>query len=100
MVVQFGFKVTSGFLIFHHIELGLYSQPMDPTHLPLPTEPDLPPTEPTSSTIGDGLLPPKPDFDGSNVGSPSSKSEKPDPTDPQIFRHNLINPMSFEMFFS
>jgi len=88
MVVQFGFKVTSGFLIFHHIELGL-----SPTHLPLPTEP-------TSSTVGDGLLPPKPDFDGSNVDSPSSKSEKPDPTDPQIFRRNLINPMSFEMFFS
>ena len=100
MVVQFGFKVKSGILIFHHIKLGLSNQLMDPTHLPLPTESDPPPTEPTSSTIGDGLLPPKPDFDGSNVGSPSSKSEKPNLTDPQIFRRYLINLMSFEMFFS
>ena len=79
--------------------LGLSNQSMDPTHPPLPTKPDLPLTEPTSPRIGDGLLPPEPNFDWSDVGSPSSKSKKPDSTDPQIFRCYLINPVSFEMFF-
>ena len=72
---------------------------MDLTYPTLPTELDPSPTEPTSSTVGDGLLPQEPDFDGSDVGSPSSKSDKSDPTDPQIFRRYLINLVSFEMFF-
>ena len=73
---------------------------MDPTHPTLPTEPNPLPTEPTSPTVGDRLLPPEPDFDGSDVGSPSSKSDKSDPTDPQIFWHYLINLMSFEIFLA
>ena len=72
---------------------------MDPTHPTLPTEPYPPLIEPTSPTVGDGLLPPEPDFDGSDVGSPSLKSDKSNPTDPQIFRRYLINLVSFEMFF-
>ena len=79
--------------------LGLSCQNQDSTHLPLPTEPDLSPTESMSSTVGDGLLPLEPDFDGLDVGSLSSKSKKPDSTDPQIFWRYLINPTSFEMFF-
>ena len=72
---------------------------MDPTHLPLQTELDPSSTKPTSLTVGDRLLPPEFDFDWSDVGSPSSKFEKRDPTDPQIFWRYLINLVSFEMFF-
>ena len=72
---------------------------MDPTHPPLLTEPDPLPIELTSPMVGDGLLPPKPDFDRLDVGSHSSKSDKPDPINPQIFQHYLINLVSFEMFF-
>ena len=72
---------------------------MDPTHPTLLIEPNSPPIKPTSPMVGDGLLPPEPDFDGSDVGSPSSKFDKSDPTDPQIFRRYLINLVSFEMFF-
>ena len=82
-----------------HSFLGLSSQPIDPTHPTLPIEPDPSPTKPTSPTVSDGLLPPEPDFDGSDVGFPFSKFDKSDPTDPQIFRHYLINLVSFEMFF-
>ena len=73
---------------------------MDPTHLPLQTEPDPSSTKPTSLTIGDGLLPLELDFDWSDVGSPSSKFEKPDPTDPKIFQRYLINLVSFEIFLA
>ena len=73
---------------------------MDSTHPTLLTESDPPPTEPTSPTVGDGLLPPESDFDGSNVGSPSSKSDKSDPIDPQIFQRYLINLVSFRCFLA
>ena len=72
---------------------------MDPTHLPLQTEPDPSSIKLTSLTVGDRLLPPEFDFDWSDVGSPSSKSKKPNPIDPQIFQCYLINLVSFEMFF-
>ena len=72
---------------------------MDSTHSTLPTEPDPLPTESISSTVGDGLLPSEPNFDGFDVDSPSLKSDKSDLTDPQIFWHYLINLVSFEIFF-
>ena len=72
---------------------------MDPTHPPLQTKPDPQSTKPTSLMAGDRLLPLELDFDWIDVGSPSSEFEKPDPTDPQIFRRYLINLVSFEMFF-
>ena len=78
------------------MRVGLSNQPPDPTHPPLPTKPDSPLTEPTSPTVGDGLLPLEPDFDGLDVGSPPLKSKKPDLIDPQIFRRY---PASFKMFF-
>ena len=73
---------------------------MDSTHPTLRTESDPPPTEPTSPTVGDGLLPQESDFDGSNVGSPSSKFDKSDPIDPQIFQRYLINLVSFRCFLA
>ena len=79
--------------------LGLSSQLPDSTHPPWSTEPDPPLTELTFPTVGIGLLLTEPDFDRPDVGSPSSKSEKPDLTNPQIFRCYLINLVSFEMFF-
>ena len=37
------------------------------SHPPPPTEPDLLPIKLTSLAMGDGFLPPKPDFDGLDV---------------------------------
>lgn len=65
---------------------------------PTSADPDPRPTKSTSPTVGDGMLPPELDFDRLDVGSPPSKSKKPDPTDPQIFRRYLINPVGFEIF--
>ena len=49
-------------------KLGLSNHPPDPTHSPTSTKLDLLPTKPTSLAIGDGFLPPKLDFDWSNIG--------------------------------
>ena len=78
------------------MRVRLSNQPPNPTHPPLLTKPDSPLTEPTSLTVGDGLLPLELNFDGLDVGSPPSKSKKPYLIDPQIFRRY---PASFKMFF-
>ena len=81
-------------------QLGLSKDPSKPTH-PLPLiEPDPPPTEPTAPAVGDGFHSPKSEINGSEIGSPPLKSEKPDPTYPSFFRRVLrffwVDPTSFE----
>ena len=75
------------------LEVGLSKDPPEPTH-------PLPPTEPTASAVGDGFYSPKPEINGSEIGSPPLKSEKPDPTDPSYSRRVLrffwVGPASFE----
>ena len=43
------------------------------------------PIELTTSTVEDRFYSPKTEIDESDIGSPSIKSEKPDPTDPSNF---------------
>ena len=80
--------------------LGLSKDPPEPTHPPPPTEPDPPPTEPTAPAVGDGFHSLKSEINGSGIGSPPLKSEKPDPTDPsyswRVLRFFWVDPTSFE----
>ena len=69
--------------------LGLSKDPPEPTHPLPPTEPDPPPTEPTAPAVGDGFHSLKSEINGSGIGSPPLKSEKPDPTDPSYSRRFL-----------
>ena len=65
-----------------------------------PTEPDPPPTEPTSRAVGDGFVSPKLEFGRSEVGFPSPESDQTDPTDPQDFRRYLVDPVRSRPFSS
>ena len=80
--------------------LGLSKDSPEPTHPLPPTEPNPPPTEPTAPAVGDRFHSPKPEINGSEIGSPPLKSEKPDPTDPSYSRRVLrffwVDPTSFE----
>ena len=74
------------FNCFLRLKLGLSKDPSKPTHPLPPTEPDLLPTAPA---VGDGFHSPKPEINGSEIGSPPLKSEKPDPIDPSFSRRVL-----------
>ena len=71
------------------LQVGLSKDLSEPTHPLQPTELDPPPTESTAPAIGDGFHSPKLEINGSEIGSPSLKSEKPNPTDPSFFRRVL-----------
>ena len=63
--------------------------PLEPTHPLSLTEPDPLPTELTAPAVSDGFHSPKPKINGSEIGSPPLKSEKPNPTDPSFSRRVL-----------
>ena len=71
--------------------LELSRDPANLTPPSLPTEIDQFPIEPTSLAVGDGFVPPKPEFGESDVSFPSPKSDQPDSTDPQNFRQYLVD---------
>ena len=68
------------------LKLGLSKKPPKPTHLLPPTEPNPPPTEPTAPAVCDEFHSPKSKINGSEIGSPSLKSKKLDPTNPSFFQ--------------
>ena len=65
--------------------LGLSKDPPEPTHLLLPIEPDLPPTEPIAPAVGNGFCSPKSEIKGLEIESPPLNPEKTDPTNPSFF---------------
>ena len=73
--------------------VGLSKDPPELTHSLLPIES-------TAPAIGDGFHSPKPEINGSEIGSPPLKSEKPDPTDPsfseRVLRFFWVDPASFD----
>ena len=81
-------------------QLGLSRDPANPTHPPPSTEPDPPPTDSTSPVVSDGFVSPKPEFGGSEVGFPSPESDQTNLTDPQDFRHYLVDSVRSRPFSS
>lgn len=77
-VVQLLFE----FMVFN---LGLPRDPANLTHPSPLTEPDPPQTDPTSSAVGDGFVPQKPEFGRSEVGFPFPESYQTNSTEQQDF---------------
>ena len=80
------------------LKLGLSKELPEPTHPLPPTEPNPPSTEPTAPTVSDEFHSPKSEVNGSEIGSPSLKSKKPDPTNPSFFQQKGVDPKCFEIF--
>ena len=68
------------------------------THPLAPTKSDPSPTEPIALAVNDGFRSPKSEINGSEIGSPPLKSEKPNPTEPSFFRREGADLASFEIF--
>ena len=69
---------------FTNTHIGLSKDPPELTHPSPPIEPGPPLTEPTALAVGEGFHSPKPEINGSEIGSLPLKSEKPDPTYPSF----------------